>query len=180
MPIRFRCAYCNQLMGISHRKVGTIVRCPKCSGQVVVPHMDETPETDRLAPQAPEPDNVVKALEDPELEMLLAGAAKETAGLLKSKRKASRQPMIEIDVEPVEIPLPAGGTLPHAPGVPAPAMPRVGSLPPVALPAGNVGQPPMISLSRPWAIGVGVAILIFFGLTFAAGFILGKMSVANG
>jgi DNA-directed RNA polymerase subunit RPC12/RpoP len=37
MAIRFRCAYCSQLMGISHRKVGAVVRCPRCSGQVVVP-----------------------------------------------------------------------------------------------------------------------------------------------
>jgi hypothetical protein len=38
MPIRFRCAYCNQLMGIARRKAGTVVRCPKCAGQVVVPN----------------------------------------------------------------------------------------------------------------------------------------------
>ena len=37
MPIRFRCAYCNQLMGIARRKAGMVVRCPTCSGQVVVP-----------------------------------------------------------------------------------------------------------------------------------------------
>jgi hypothetical protein len=37
MPIRFRCAYCNQLMGIARRKAGAIVRCPTCAGQVVVP-----------------------------------------------------------------------------------------------------------------------------------------------
>jgi DNA-directed RNA polymerase subunit RPC12/RpoP len=37
MPIRFRCAYCNQLLGISRRKAGTVVRCPTCAGQVVVP-----------------------------------------------------------------------------------------------------------------------------------------------
>lgn len=40
MPIRFRCAYCNQLMGIATRKAGTVVTCPKCAGQVVVPTPD--------------------------------------------------------------------------------------------------------------------------------------------
>src|SRR5438477_5872570 len=40
MPIRFRCAYCNQLMGISRRKAGTVVRCPNCAGQVIVPNPD--------------------------------------------------------------------------------------------------------------------------------------------
>src|SRR5262249_32266945 len=42
MPIRFRCAYCNQLMGIARRKAGTVVRCPRCAGQVIVP--DPGPE----------------------------------------------------------------------------------------------------------------------------------------
>ncbi len=37
MAIRFRCAFCNQLMGIATRKVGTVVRCPKCAQQNVVP-----------------------------------------------------------------------------------------------------------------------------------------------
>ena len=37
MPIRFRCAYCSQLMGIARRKAGTVVSCPTCHGQVVVP-----------------------------------------------------------------------------------------------------------------------------------------------
>src|SRR5262249_36866043 len=40
MPIRFRCAYCNQLLGIARRKSGTVVRCPTCAGQVVVPQQD--------------------------------------------------------------------------------------------------------------------------------------------
>ena len=37
MPVRFRCAYCQQLMGIGRRKVGAIVRCPRCAGEVIVP-----------------------------------------------------------------------------------------------------------------------------------------------
>lgn len=43
MPIRFRCAYCNQLMGIARRKAGTVVSCPQCNGQVVVPTPDPGP-----------------------------------------------------------------------------------------------------------------------------------------
>jgi hypothetical protein len=37
MPIRFRCVYCNQLLGISRRKAGTTVRCTTCNGQLIVP-----------------------------------------------------------------------------------------------------------------------------------------------
>jgi phage FluMu protein Com len=54
MPIRFRCAYCNQLMGIARRKAGSVVRCPKCSGQVVVPASpDEEPGVPPSPPAAP-------------------------------------------------------------------------------------------------------------------------------
>ena len=37
MPIRFRCVYCNQLLGIARRKAGTVVRCTSCNGQIIVP-----------------------------------------------------------------------------------------------------------------------------------------------
>src|SRR5437879_4729747 len=54
MPIRFRCAYCNQLMAIAHRKAGTVVRCPTCAGQVVVPVAGQA-ASQGAAPQAPAP-----------------------------------------------------------------------------------------------------------------------------
>ncbi len=60
MPIRFRCAYCNQLMGIARRKAGTVVRCPKCAGQVVVPDpggAPELPDGTAEPPASPQPTN---------------------------------------------------------------------------------------------------------------------------
>jgi phage FluMu protein Com len=53
VPIRFRCAYCNQLMGIARRKAGTVVRCPTCSGQVVVPDPDGAPPEEKPTAGAP-------------------------------------------------------------------------------------------------------------------------------
>lgn len=41
MPIRFRCQYCNQLLGIARRKAGTNVRCPTCQNDVGVPFEDQ-------------------------------------------------------------------------------------------------------------------------------------------
>lgn len=52
MPIRFRCAYCNQLMGIARRKAGTVVRCPKCAGEIIVPMPEGAPEPEDMAEQA--------------------------------------------------------------------------------------------------------------------------------
>jgi hypothetical protein len=51
MPIRFRCKYCNQLMGIARRKVGTDVECPTCKGRLLVPPVSEP----MPPPAAPEP-----------------------------------------------------------------------------------------------------------------------------
>ena len=53
MPVRFRCAYCNQLLGISRRKAGTIVRCPTCAGQVVVPSSEPVAVEQPAAQQSP-------------------------------------------------------------------------------------------------------------------------------
>lgn len=56
MPIRFRCRYCNQLMGIARRKAGTAVACPTCHAQVIVPQTDEEikpPPPATGAPPAP-------------------------------------------------------------------------------------------------------------------------------
>jgi phage FluMu protein Com len=55
MPIRFRCAYCNQLMGIARRKAGTVVNCPNCQGQVVVPAPEPEAEEAAVPPASPQP-----------------------------------------------------------------------------------------------------------------------------
>src|SRR5258708_39389799 len=94
MPFRFRCAYCNQLMGISHRKAGTVVRCPKCAGQVVVPEDAPPPE-----PGAPPGPDVPNPLEDPELELLLAGAPKDLGGPQANPKRKSSKLYPENDVE---------------------------------------------------------------------------------
>src|SRR5262245_3752774 len=51
MPIRFRCVYCEQLLGIARRKAGTVVKCPNCAGQVIVPSPEG--EDDPSDPEAP-------------------------------------------------------------------------------------------------------------------------------
>src|SRR5437764_4477325 len=60
MPIRFRCVYCNQLLGISRRKAGTTVRCTTCDGQLIVP--DPAAASTELAEDGvpPPPESVTK------------------------------------------------------------------------------------------------------------------------
>ena len=37
MPIRFRCSFCNRLLGIATRKAGTATTCPHCGCPITVP-----------------------------------------------------------------------------------------------------------------------------------------------
>ena len=71
MPIRFRCVYCEQLLGIARRKAGTVVKCPNCAGQVIVP----SPEGDD---DAADPDDVTAEAEPAEARKL-ATIAEKTA-----------------------------------------------------------------------------------------------------
>lgn len=53
MPIKFRCSYCRQFLGISRSRVGGIVDCPTCGRSIRVPGLDgvaaplPSPELDR-------------------------------------------------------------------------------------------------------------------------------------
>jgi DNA-directed RNA polymerase subunit RPC12/RpoP len=186
VPIRFRCAYCNQLMGIAKRKAGSIVRCPKCSGQVVVPDpvdddgMDVEDASDM--PAMADAGQLNKALEDPEIERMLAGSAAPPApappvpassATQTTRNKPSRPrpapapapapapidtpaPIMEIDVEPFELPEPTSTSAPTP--VPAP------------LPKGAM------VVKKAVAIGVVVVLLLLAGLTFCVGYLLGKKS----
>src|SRR5262249_5206960 len=50
MPIRFYCPFCDQLLGISSRKAGKAITCPRCGGEVGVPAPGESPPVDILIP----------------------------------------------------------------------------------------------------------------------------------
>jgi hypothetical protein len=50
MPIRFYCPFCDQLLGISSRKAGTVIECPSCHGQVGVPAEGKAPPPPPLPP----------------------------------------------------------------------------------------------------------------------------------
>ena len=50
MPIRFRCTYCNRLLGIATRKAGTETTCPHCGHAIVVPvPTEDEAKTERVS-----------------------------------------------------------------------------------------------------------------------------------
>lgn len=54
MPIRFRCVYCDRLLGIARRKAGAVVNCPHCSEKLIVP----TPDPDETVASVGEREEV--------------------------------------------------------------------------------------------------------------------------
>jgi phage FluMu protein Com len=158
MPIRFRCAYCNQLMGIARRKAGTVVRCPSCSGQVVVPNPEEEAATSPAQEAADPP----PLFERSDFDEFFAPTGKKRspsrppteadqalsalAGLDDPRKRRRREP--EIDVVPLE----AAKTAP-------PHLERPGLW----------LSPRMVTL-------LSVGIILALALSFAAGFWVGHIT----
>ncbi|MCS7045477.1 MAG: hypothetical protein NZO58_03880 [Gemmataceae bacterium] len=171
MPVRFRCAYCNQLMGISRRKVGTVVTCPKCGGQVVVPAPDPAQEAAEQAAANP-----AAAFEDnDEVQKLLeyAEEAKPAVGAMPVPRPmpAAVSAPVPLPVQqPRSAPPPTGGGA--AGGVDFDVVPA----PNLTFPGGDT---PLVPARGIWLTpGVVTIMLIFIvtlvGLSFLLGLLLGR------
>jgi DNA-directed RNA polymerase subunit RPC12/RpoP len=156
MPIRFRCAYCNQLMGIARRKAGSVVRCPTCAGQVIVPVPANS--AGGAAAEANKPKAGLFEVADIDKELFNAGSSGPPAG-------ASA---------------PMGGTAaPPGPKAPAPGTQRHDVVPYHA-PAGEVAFGEALDsdlgifLTRGKALLLGVLMIVLLLLTFWLGFLMGS------
>ena len=153
MPIRFRCVYCNQLLGIARRKAGTIVRCTNCQGQLIVPEPppDEPDEPSGTAPgNATDGGTVTGTADQPLFER------NDFADLLQGFRENA--PSV-VAIEPSMM-------------APPPAAPVAFSFsddPAVKKPASDTGV--FLTRGRLTALCVGVALAV--GLAFAGGLWLG-------
>jgi hypothetical protein len=150
MPIRFRCAYCNQLLGIARRKAGQVVRCPTCAGQVVVPN----PEADEpLSPPAAG-NNDQMLFERSDFDNLLNDPEPESPAALGPP--------------PAPPPL-----LPPPPPAPAPVRTRGGT---AALdaerPPSSTTRPPGIVLTPTAATVLTVVVILALAVAFGAGWLI--------
>jgi DNA-directed RNA polymerase subunit RPC12/RpoP len=189
VPIRFRCAYCNQLMGIAKRKAGSIVRCPKCSGQVVVPDPvdDDGADVEDASdmPAAADIGQLNKSLEDAEIERMLAGtpASAPASAPPPSPASAAASTTRSKPSRPRPAPAPAPAPAPSPIEAPAPLM-EIDVEPfelPAPLPAPTVPVPAPLPkgamvVKKVVAIGVVVVLLLLAGLAFCVGYLLGKKS----
>lgn len=101
MPIRFRCAYCNQLMAISRRKAGNVVSCPKCAGDIIVPSPDGTAPNNQHTDRPPN-----LAFEDPDFDADLD----HPPNLVPTVRAP-------LDAAPVSVKDPLGQSTPSVPSI---------------------------------------------------------------
>jgi hypothetical protein len=166
MPIRFRCSSCNQLMGISRRKAGTVVHCPTCNHPVEVPAEDAAGEESVRSPVPPSPAPVPapapaaagELFERDDFDALLRGSA------------GGPEPRLSR-------PAAAHTAFPHVP--PAPAAPP--APPPLLLPeesykVGPWGGPPAVGLvlSPARATVLTVAVILLLAVAFGSGLIVGR------
>jgi DNA-directed RNA polymerase subunit RPC12/RpoP len=64
-PVKFRCFQCNRLLGVSRHKVGTVVACPKCGVELLVPDPDQAAADATGAGPEPDPAQVFRNLLGP-------------------------------------------------------------------------------------------------------------------
>ena len=171
MPIRFRCAYCNQLMGIAKRKAGQVVTCPKCAGQVVVPPLDPAMEEEERQAGNPaaafEEDEEVQKL----LEFVEESKPAPVAAAPPARRQAGAMPQPILQ-------------MPGAAQRPAP-QPTVGSIYPAEIdvvPMTSGAMPPLVPARGVYLTsGIFTILLVLvgllIGLAFFLGFLMGRSTV---
>lgn len=161
MPIRFRCVYCDKLLGIARRKAGAVVNCPQCGQPLIVPTPEPgaEPEPDPMpapprpaaAPVPPTPPG--RLFERDDFDVLLEPDARVRN---PDPPSPTRRPA------PAE---PANG-LPPSPFAAERRLPTVAE--PAARPRGLVLSTPMVTL------GV-LAVLFLMGVAFGGGVLAARL-----
>ena len=163
MPIRFRCVYCNQLMGIARRKAGTVVRCPSCASQVTVPSLPAEGASEKPA-RAPVPSEPAPLFERSDFDELF------NPGGIHTRPAAAPAPRLE---PAPPLPSPAPAAFLNEPALPAPYLaPAAGS---TAAPAPEATAPgrPGVWLTPGMLTLLSVGGIVALMLAFAVGFLVG-------
>ena len=169
MPIRFRCCYCDKLLGIARRKAGSVVDCPHCSEKLIVPTPDA--EAEAASPE----EEAQESAEDNALASRGGGAQLFENGFDGLLHPASTSPVPEAPTHPS--PTWATKTAPPLayqpprfldppPLPPAPHVPHVPYVPP---------PPPGIFISSTKLTLLGILSMVLLAAVFLAGYFASKM-----
>lgn len=171
MPIRFRCPHCNQLLGIARRKAGTLVSCPTCQRNVLVPAEDAGWAENgppAAEPPAPAPVQAPGPLPAPAPAPVPSPALFERDDFDVLLRP---QPSLAGDVpRPAPAPVPARGPDVGPQLLPPPPLPEQAPVwppAPLPLPAGLV-------LSPTRATVLTVIVILLLAVAFGAGLLVGR------
>lgn len=168
MPIRFRCVYCDKLLGIARRKAGAVVNCPQCGQPLIVPTPEPEPAKALVgAANQVSPPSPGKLFERDDFDVILQDSATVQApehlaansSRLRKKRKESNLP---------PRPFPVENSLPSLATPPMPAFP-----PPRPRPKGVV-------LTTGMLIGAVVFVLVMLLAAFGGGVLVGRMLATGG
>jgi len=143
-------------MGISRRKAGTVVQCPRCAGQVIVPDPDPHPRRGNQKRASKEPAAAVQSSDKPKDSQNSAGEIFERSDI----GKLLQQEPIAYDPPQKAVPSSNGGFASAA------LEPRE-SLQRPSPPAGIVLTPFRMTV-------VAVGMVLVLGLAFFAGFLVGR------
>jgi hypothetical protein len=178
MPIRFRCVYCDKLLGIAKRKAGAVVNCPQCGQPLIVPTPEPEPEPQATAvpsgpassagPEVRVPDRL---FERDDFDVLLEPDATfrtPDAPPARTRPKPAVQPEPARPLPPQ--PFAAERHLPQPPPG-SPTVPPMGARMPAT--TGIVISSGVLILSL-------IAVLGLLGLAFGGGVLVGRMLNAGG
>jgi hypothetical protein len=173
MPIKFRCVYCEQLLGIARRKAGTVVKCPNCAGQLIVP----APDAADMSDESDKDDATAAA---PELEAAGARQAMAVkqkpidAGATEASLLFERNDFDEL-LRPVQenrpVVQPSNG---HSKPAAAPAPDDFASMPPLIAPQPATKARKGILLTPVRLALLLVFVIAGFAFSFAGGLLIGK------
>jgi hypothetical protein len=103
-PIKFRCYKCNQLLGVSRSKLGTVVACPKCATELQVPDPEDAsaspPGSSSPAP-APIPETTSAFLSALEAGLPVEGSDSRVEIELEPEPELVLEPEPEAEPEPI-------------------------------------------------------------------------------
>jgi hypothetical protein len=154
MPIRFRCGHCNQLMGIGHKKAGTVVRCPTCTSEVRVPNpnakISEVPKREHQPHvfERSDFDEIFQVLSRPQRPRSLKTASSAPLAVPSAHRPEPAPPELKQSDGPVTFQPTESGSWRHSGWRPA--------------------------VWRRWRLIAVVALTLVFGAGFLAGIFIGR------
>jgi phage FluMu protein Com len=166
MPIKFRCAYCNQLLAISRRKAGSVVHCPRCSRDVVVPQTSAEARGPEPQEAAPPGAGSPPLFEQSDFDDLFRPAAAPNA--VAGDAFAFTEPV----AEPAP---PAAAVPPDGPGTQIDAGFDVEPVLPPAAAAETPAPQPGIVLSSRMATCLSVTAILALAVAFVAGLLVGYL-----